>query len=180
LPPGPEPPSLASELHRLRSKLALLKGEVELAELDGLPPGPALKQALEDTLVALAAVEDWALGYGGQVWVLDDDLRLADLTARQLRRLGFDAQVADGDIVHFVEGMDEQAVLLIDLGETDGLDAVVLEMLRRLRPIVMTGATDAKASDRAAAIGAAAFLVKPIQLDEAAEAIRSRQAETRS
>lgn len=180
MPPGPEPQSLTTQLHRLRSKLALLKGEVELAELDGLPPGPALKQALEEALGALAAVEDRALGHGGQVWVLDDDRRLAEVTAQQLRRLGFEAQVAEGNVADFVAGIDEQAVLLIDLGETDGLDAVVLAMLGRMRPIVMTGAMDPQASDRAAAIKASAFLVKPIRLDEAAEAIRRRQAESRS
>jgi CheY-like chemotaxis protein len=178
LPPDPERQGLAPELHRLRSKLARLKGEIELAELDGRSPGPEATAAVEEALAALTELEKRALGSAGRVWVVDDDRRLAELTALQLRRLGFDAEAADGDVADSLAAIDRDSVLVIDLGVTDGLDPAVLESIRVRRPIVVSGAMDAGASERAAAIGASAFLVKPIEIDAAAAAIRSRQAES--
>ena len=78
-------------LHRLRSTLARLKAELELAVVDGTPPQPErLLDDVRDALAQLGAVED-ASRLRGAVLAVDDDARLAEITARGLRRLGFDA-----------------------------------------------------------------------------------------
>jgi hypothetical protein len=89
LPPSTE---LAGGLHRLRSTLARLKAELELAQADGLaPPVSRLLSDLQEALALLREVERAALGLV-TVLVVDDDARLADLTARGLRRSGYEEE----------------------------------------------------------------------------------------
>jgi len=84
-------PELAAALHRLRSTLARLKAELELAEAEGSAAMPGrLLGDLNESLMLLQAVEQAAFGVA-PVLVVDDDARLAELTARGLRRLGYDA-----------------------------------------------------------------------------------------
>ena len=86
---GADAAGLLGALHRLRSVLAKLKGELELAELDGVQPGATARAAIEEALAALSAAEHEALARRQRVLVADDDKRLAVLTARQLSREGF-------------------------------------------------------------------------------------------
>jgi hypothetical protein len=52
-------PELAAALHRLRSTLARLKAELELAMVDGLaPPTERLLEDVREALSHLTAVED--------------------------------------------------------------------------------------------------------------------------
>src|SRR5437868_6687851 len=83
----------AAALHQLRSTLARLKAELELAELDKLPPGPDAVAALDDAFQLLTALELALLPVTGRVFVLDDDARLAELFANRLRRRGFAVEV---------------------------------------------------------------------------------------
>src|SRR4029077_7753168 len=79
-------PELAAALHRLRSTLARLKAELELAMVDGsAPPMELLLEDVREALSHLTAVED-ASHLRGAVLVVDDDARLAEITARGLRR----------------------------------------------------------------------------------------------
>src|ERR1700693_1814859 len=82
---------LAATLHRLRSTLARLKAELELAEADSTtPPVDRLLADLDEAFGLLGVVEVASHGVA-RVLVVDDDGRLADITARGLRRLGFEA-----------------------------------------------------------------------------------------
>ncbi|HKC18031.1 MAG TPA: hypothetical protein VKE27_00230, partial [Candidatus Dormibacteraeota bacterium] len=85
-------PELVTALHRLRSTLARAKAELELADSEG-ELVTRLRGDLLEALDLLGQVESLALRIV-PVLVLDDDERLGELTARGLRRLGFDAESA--------------------------------------------------------------------------------------
>lgn len=160
---------LATALHRLRSTLARLKAELELTEADGVAiPTTALLQDMNESLELLAAAEAAAFGLT-QVLVVDDDERLGELTARGLRRLGYEAEAARG-----LRPLRAGEVVVFDLGLAAGLDEAARSDLKAARPIVVTGATDPGSRAQAAGLDAAAYLVKPIDLEELAAAISRR------
>ena len=168
-------PEQVAHLHRLRSTLARVKGELELAEVDGTaPPVQRLLDDLEEAFRHLSAAEDAdrPLDEQARVVVIDDDARLAEITAKGLRRLGFEVATSGliGDVAQGV-------VIVADLGLVAQLDASGLSNLHRARPIIVTGATDQPSRELAARVDAAAYLVKPVQLEELAAAIRKRQDE---
>src|SRR6266567_1272652 len=130
-------PELPAALHRLRSTLARLKAELELAMADG--DGPPMERLLDDVREALSqleAVED-ASQLRGAVLVVDDDERLGEITARGLRRLGFNA-----DSSSKLSALPAREVLVFDLSVLEALDARSHRDLKASRPIVVTGATD--------------------------------------
>lgn len=163
---------LAAALHRLRSTLARLKAELELAETDGaVPPAAVLLGDVEDALGQLAAAEQSAFG-AVSVLVVDDDERLGELTARGLRRLGYEAEAARG-----LRRPRPGEVVVFDLGLAAELDAVGRSELKAARPVVVTGATDPGSRAQAADLAASDYLVKPVELEDLAAAIRRRIAE---
>jgi len=62
----------------------------------------------------------------------------------------------------------------LDLGLFAALDAAARELVRTAKPIIVTGATDAAGRALAASLEASDYLVKPVDIDELAAAIRSR------
>lgn len=165
-------PELAAALHRLRSTLARLKAELELAQVDGtLPPAERLLGDLNEALVLLRAVEQAAFGLVA-ILVVDDDARLAELTARGLRRLGYEA-----DAAHAFRELRPGEVVVFDLSLAAGIDEQSRSTLRAARPIVVTGATDPGSRALAANLGASDYLVKPVELDDLVAAISRRMAE---
>jgi CheY-like chemotaxis protein len=165
-------PELAATLHRLRSTLARLKAEVELSEADGnTPPIDRLLADLDEAFGLLSAVED-AIQAPTPVLVVDDDGRLAEITARGLRRLGYEA-----DSSSTLRQLRAREVLVFDLSLFPGLDAAAKKSVRAARPIVVTGATDPASRALASSLEASDYLVKPIELDELAAAIKRRMAE---
>jgi CheY-like chemotaxis protein len=165
-------PELAAALHRLRSTLARLKAELELAEVDGtvLPVGRLLAD-LDEAFALLTTVET-ATHLLSPVLVLDDDARLAEITARGLARLGYDADSSSA-----LRPLRAHEIVVFDLSLLPGLDAEAREVVRAARPIVVTGATDPASRALAAGLGASDYLIKPIELDELAAAISRRMAE---
>ena len=162
-------PERSAALHRLRSTLARLKAELELAEADGSPPPvDRLLGDVDEAFAHLSAAEE-SERPSVRVLVLDDDARLGEITARGLRRLGFEAD-SSSSLPESLGG----AVPVIDLGLLDAAGADALRLLRSARPIVVTGATDRASRDRAAEIGATDYLVKPVDLEELATALRRR------
>jgi DNA-binding NtrC family response regulator len=156
----------------LRSTLARLKAELELAEAEGNPaPIVRLLADLEEAFALLAKAEG-PNHSTGRVLVIDDDTRLAEITARGLRRLGFDADSAR----HLRELRDDE-VLVFDLGLFPELDAAAKKSVRSVKPIIVTGATDAAGRALAASLDASDYLVKPVELEELAAAIRRRLGE---
>jgi CheY-like chemotaxis protein len=162
-------PEVAAGLHRLRSTLARLKAEVELAEVDGTsPPADRLLDGLEEAFALLTAVEA-ASHSMVSVLVLDDDARLAEITARGLSRLGYDA---DSGIA--MRPLRPGEVLVFDMSLLPSLDAEAREAVRAAKPIVVTGATDSGSRALASNLGATDYLVKPAELEELAAAISRR------
>lgn len=162
---------IAAGLHRLRSTLARLKAELELAEVDGTSaPIDRLLDGLEEAFALLSAVEAASQSIVS-VLVLDDDARLAEITARGLNRLGYEA---DSGIA--LRPLRPGEVLVFDMSLLPGLDAAANEAVRAARPIVVTGATDSASRALAASLGASDYLVKPIELEELAAAINRRTA----
>jgi CheY-like chemotaxis protein len=161
----------AAALHRLRSTLARIKAELELAEADGTsPPVGRLLEDLDEAFGLLSAAED-AGEPVTHVVVVDDDSRLAEVTARGLRRLGFDARASAS-----ISSLRPGEVLVLDLGLLDGLDETGLEDARATRPIIVTGATDRASRSLAARVDATDYLVKPVDLEALAAAISRRTA----
>ena len=156
-------------MHRLRSTLARARAELELARTDGDPlPVDKLLGDLREALDLLGRVEAAALQIV-TVLVLDDDERLAELTARGLRRMGYEAESASR-----MRALRPREVVVLDLGLSASLDADQLVALRAARPIVVTGAADPASRALADDLGASDYLVKPVELEELAAAIKRR------
>jgi CheY-like chemotaxis protein len=165
-------PELAARLHRLRSTLARLKAELELSEVDGTtPPIDRLLADLDEAFALLGAVEA-ASQAPAHVLVVDDDGRLAEITARGLRRLGYEADSSSA-----LRPLRAREVLVFDLSIFAGLDAAAKKSVRAARPIVVTGATDPASRALASSLEASDYLVKPIEPDDLAAAIKRRMAE---
>ena len=163
---------MAAGLHRLRSTLARLKAELELSEGDGTsPPVDRLLDGLEEAFALLKAVEAASHSIVS-VYVLDDDTRLAEITARGLARLGYEAESGIA-----MRPLGPGEVLVFDLSLLPDLDAEAREAVQAAKPIVVTGATDSGSRALAASLGASDYLVKPIELEELAAAINRRAAE---
>jgi len=161
--------SLASALHRLRSTLARARAELELAVEDGAAaPIERLLADLSESLELLGDVEKAAFDVVS-VLVLDDDERLGELTARSLRRSGFDAETAS----RFRTPRADE-VVVFDLGMLPSLSADERTLLRQSKPIVVTGATDPASRRQADELDAWAYLVKPAEAPELVAEVRRR------
>ena len=156
------------------STLARLKAELELAQSDrtGLPVERTLAD-LNDAFSLLRAVEVAAFGLVA-VLVVDDDERLAELTARGLRRRGYDAESAGA-----LRDLRPHEIVVFDLSLASGLDASMRSALTAARPIVVTGATDPGSRAQAARLDASDYLVKPVELEDLVAAISRRMADQR-
>jgi CheY-like chemotaxis protein len=168
-------PELAAALHRLRSTLARAKAELELAQADD--GETTLKERLlgdlSEALHLLGEVEAAALSIV-PVLVLDDDERLGELTARGLRRLGYDAESASR-----LRQLKPGEVVVLDLGLTAILTAADHVTIRSARPIVVTGSADPHSRALAEDLNATDYLVKPVELEDLAAAISRRTAAAR-
>jgi CheY-like chemotaxis protein len=163
---------LAAALHRLRSTLARLKAELELAEVDGTtPPTDRLLADLDEAFALLGAAERASRGRA-RVLVMDDDARLAEITARGLQRLGFEAESSAT-----LRPLAPSEILVFDLSLVRGLGATEKKAVREARPIVVTGATDSASHALAASLEASDYLVKPIEIEALAAAIKRRMEE---
>lgn len=167
-------PELAAALHRLRSTLARALAELELAEADGDPlPVRRVLQDLRESLELLGQVESAAYSIVS-VLVMDDDERLGELTARGLRRRGYEAESSAR-----LRTLRPHEVVVFDLGLSTALSAEELAALRTARPIVVTGATDPASRAIAEDLDASDYLVKPVEMDDLAAAINRRMSEAR-
>jgi DNA-binding response OmpR family regulator len=149
-----------------------LKAELELAQSDGaVPSAERLLGDLNDALSLLHSVEQVAFGLV-PVLVVDDDARLGELTARGLRRLGYEAESATT-----LRKLGPREVVVFDLSLVSGLDDGARSALTAARPIVVTGATDPGSRALAERLDASDYLVKPVELEDLIAAITRRTAE---
>jgi CheY-like chemotaxis protein len=162
-------PDRPAALHRLRSTLARLKAELEMAEADAtVPPVERLLEDIDEAFGHLSDAEE-AERPTVRVLVVDDDERLAEITARGLRRLGFEA-----DSSTTLPSSFDGAVPVVDLGILEGAGKDALAAVRAARPIVVTGATDRASRAMADGLAATDYLIKPVELDELAAALKRR------
>jgi DNA-binding response OmpR family regulator len=149
-----------------------MKAELELSQSDEI--APPVKRALEDLSEAfslLRAVEVAAFGLV-EVLVVDDDERLAELTARGLRRFAYEAESAG-----VLRELRPNEVVVFDLSLAAALDEHSQAALTAARPIIVTGATDPGSRGLAERLGASDYLVKPVEMEDLVAAIRRRMAE---
>lgn len=157
---------LAAALHRLRSTLARARTELEVAQADGeSAPADRLLDDLGEALNLLGQVESVAFAIVS-VLVVDDDERLAELTARSLRRLGYEAESASR-----LRALKPGEVVVFDLSLASSLNAEERSALVAARPIVVTGAADPASRAMAEDLGATDYLIKPVESAELAAAI---------
>ena len=146
-----------------------MRAELELAHEDGqAPPVERLLEDLTDALTLLGHVEAVSLSIVS-VLVVDDDERLAELTARSLRRLGYEAESAGR-----LRPPRAGEVVVFDLGATSSLGVDERALLRSVRPIIVTGAADPGSRAMAEELDASDYLVKPVEVEELAAAIKRR------
>jgi CheY-like chemotaxis protein len=163
---------LSEALHRLRSTLARVRSELEEAEADSTAPRvEALLDDIREALEQLGNVEAAALGVV-RVLVVDDDARLGELTARGLRRLGYDAEASVRP-----RSLRAREIVVLDLGVVASLTDEERAALKDAGPIVVTGAVDAASRARATDLSASDYLVKPVEIEVLAEAINRRTTE---
>jgi DNA-binding response OmpR family regulator len=144
-----------------------MRAELELALADGeAGPFERVLGDLREALNLLGEVESAAFAIV-RVLVLDDDERLGELTARGLRRLGFAAESAS-----HARDLPQREIVVFDLGLAGSLDPEGLASLKESGPIVLTGATDPGSRALAADLGASDYLVKPVDIEDLASAIR--------
>jgi CheY-like chemotaxis protein len=162
-------PELAAALHRLRSTLARMKAELELTESDGEQAlAERIRGDLSLALDLVATVETSVFGVP-RVLVVDDDERLGELTARGLRRLGYDAESSAS-----MRRPRPGEVVILDLSVSASLRPDEREILQAARPIVVTGAADPASRASADELGASDYLVKPVDLAALSAAIQRR------
>ena len=167
-------PDLATSLHRLRSTLARIRAELELATEDRRSvQAEALLADVSEALDHLARAEEALHGTPGRVLVLDDDERLAEITARGLRRLGYEAEASCR-----LRRLRPGEVLVLDLSLLSTLDAESLQAVKAARPVIVSGATDPRSRLLAAGVEASDYLVKPVEPEALARAVSRRITET--
>jgi DNA-binding response OmpR family regulator len=146
-----------------------MRAELEIAQADGeTPTVDRLIADLREALQLLGEVESATLAIV-HVLVVDDDERLAELTARGLRRLGFDAESAGR-----LRALRPREVVVFDLGVSGSLSASELAALKGSRPIVVTGAADPGSRALAENLDASDYLLKPVEVETLAAAVRRR------
>ena len=138
---------------------------------------PAADAATAEVPAAVAARPSLK-GSGERIYYLDDQADLADLGARRLRNLGYEATAFSDP--HAVELTVSADPLAVDLVITDLTMPVMdgVELARRLkarRPdlpvMLMTGRPEAVTGAQLAEVGIATMLRKPAALEELAQAL---------
>lgn len=107
----------------------------------------------------------------GRVLILEDERAIGALCARRLRSDGFQATVVESLAEALRIGKPGRYDVLVTdivLGDGNGLDAAaaLLDDDPALKLIVISGSPTYGAEERAAELGARAFLNKPFRLEE--------------
>ena len=98
---------------------------------------------------------------------------MAELTATRLQRFGFTVESA-GELAGALDRLRPGDRLVVDYGMiASGAQAEVAAVLRECRAIVVSGAVSDAAREHALAMGAVAYLVKPVEMAELARLLRT-------
>lgn len=119
----------------------------------------------------------------GRVLVVDDDDSFRFAIRKALRRLGYDAEDANGGLAALpkLNGNDPPDAALLDLrmGDLDGLDVLRRSSGTTTRVVVLTGHGSVEAAVEAMKLGAFSFLEKPVDADLLAPLLNQAIAEAR-
>jgi len=119
----------------------------------------------------------------GRVLVVDDDDSFRFAMRKALRRLGYDADEADGGVSALpkLTASDPPDAALLDLrmGDMDGLDVLRRSSGTSTRVVVLTGHGTVAAAVEAMQLGAFSFLEKPVDADLLAPLLNQAIAESR-
>jgi CheY-like chemotaxis protein len=149
-------------LHELRSTLARLKAEIELLSGSDQQAKRDVQGSVDDALRLLGSLEEARRAAAWpHVLVIDDDQRLASVTARQLRRLGFSTEVFQ-NLSAIPETAESGTRAIVDLSVLRLAKTAERDHLRAFRPIVVSGSSDPIARIEADSYGAADYLLKPV------------------
>ncbi|MDQ6675171.1 MAG: hypothetical protein M3069_31295 [Chloroflexota bacterium] len=141
--------------------MARLKGEVELAELDGHPFAGAVAETIEDAFHVLEGLELRSLKTF-TIHVIDDDPRIAAVTARRLEAMGWEAVAAA--VIPSRLALGDR--VLVDYGVLEAADDKTRAALRRIRFIVMSGSVQPADRQQALSWGARHYLIKPVDFGQ--------------
>jgi len=119
----------------------------------------------------------------GRVLVVDDDDSFRFAMRKALRRLGYDAEEADGGTTALpkLTASDPPDAALLDLrmADMDGLDVLRRSSGTSTRVVVLTGHGTVSAAVEAMQLGAFSFLEKPVDADLLAPLLNQAIAESR-
>jgi two-component system, NtrC family, response regulator len=105
----------------------------------------------------------------GRVLVVDDDDKFRFAMRKALRRLGFEAEEADGGLSALPKltcsDPPEAALLDLRMADLDGLDVLRRSSGTSTRVVVLTGHGSVSAAVEAMKLGAFSFLEKPVDAD---------------
>jgi DNA-binding response OmpR family regulator len=149
-----------------------VRAELELAASDDQRPDVGLLlDDLRAALDLLGEVESISL-HVVRVLVIDDDERLGELTARGLRRRGYDADASPS-----LRPLRTHEVVVLDLGVSASLSGPERDAVRAAHPIIVTGPADPSSRALAEDFGATDYLVKPVDIEALVAAIERRNAQ---
>ncbi|MES2569340.1 MAG: sigma-54 dependent transcriptional regulator [Verrucomicrobiota bacterium] len=111
------------------------------------------------------------------ILIIEDEHALASALATVCRRLGHDARLCASGARALAElGVGDFALAILDIGLPDMSGLEVLERIRRERPalpiIIITAHGTLDNAVAAKRLGAAAYLLKPLELQEVQETVR--------
>ena len=146
-------------LHQLRSTLARLKAELELAA-DANASSRGLVDSVNEAIALLSSLERETRD-APLVVVIDDDRRLADAVTQQLQRYGFRV-ASHATLAELPTNLPNNTKVVVDLSCLRLAKPDDAERIRHLRPVVVTGSSDPLANIEARSYGAAICLLKPV------------------
>lgn len=169
---------LPATLHRLRSALGAIVAHVELLQMDGVD-ARHLQQSTDEALRQLSVAEALSATLSRQdrvqVVLLEDDDLLGCALARRLRREGFSVCVTL-DPASATSWTASDGVLVADLSALEDATQVEIDLIRRHRPVILTGASSAFAADAQRRFDAYAVLTKPVKTPDLVASVRAHPA----
>jgi len=159
-------------LHKLRSTVGRAMLEIEAGE-----PLEAVLASLQEAIAILDQLQhEEVAGLDGTVLVIDDDQRLAEVTARRLARVGFTTR-AFQDLLAARSVWTPDVRVVMDLGLLYDEVPALVEWALSCVPVIVTGASARESERMLRGAKVRALLQKPVDFTELIAALRRRPEE---